>query len=103
MSGVRLVGALGRHPTYVSAGESHAQERQWQARRSAGVGAGGNRVRFHENPEDTSRAGEVGAEASGAAPKGQGKTQRDLILDAVVALKTLLGQGVGTPPTGCSP
>ena len=41
-------------------------------------------------------AGRVGVEASGAAPKGQGKTQRDSILEAVEALKALLGQGVGT-------
>ena len=52
-------------------------------------------MRFQENPEDPSRAGGVGAEASGAAPQGQGKTQRDLILEAVEALKALLGQGVG--------
>ena len=38
----------------------------------------------------------AGVEVSGAAPKGQGKTQRDLILEAVEALKALLGQGVGT-------
>ena len=35
-------------------------------------------------------------EVSGPAPKGQGKTQRDLILEAVEALNRLLGQGVGT-------
>ena len=40
-------------------------------------------MRFQEIPEDTSVAGRVGVEASGAAPKGQGKTQRDLILEAV--------------------
>ena len=62
----------------------------------AGIGRGGNRVRFQEIPEDTGVAGRVGVEASGAAPKGQGKTQRDLILEAVEALKTLFGQGVGT-------
>ena len=49
----------------------------------AGVGPGGNRVRFQEIPEDTSR---VGVEASGAAPKGQGKTQRDLILLMLVCV-----------------
>ena len=38
----------------------------------------------------------VGAEAPGAAPMGQGRTQRELILEAIEALKTLLGQGVGT-------
>ena len=65
----------------------------------AGVGAGGNRVRFQENSEDVCRAGVlggVGAEVPGAAPMGQGRTQRDLILEAVEALQTLLGQGVGT-------
>ena len=45
MSGVKFVGALGRDQTYVSAGASHAQERQWQARRwpvpGAGVAYGG--------------------------------------------------------------
>ena len=45
----------------------------------AGVGHG-NRVRFLEIPEDTCVAGRVGVEASGASPKGQGKTQRDMIL-----------------------
>ena len=54
------------------------------------VGAGGNRVRF------TTVVGGSGVEASGAALKGQGKTQRDLILEAVEALKALLGKGVGT-------
>ena len=51
---------------------------------------GGNRVRFQENSEDTGRAGVlggVGVEASGAAPTGQGKTQRELILEAVEALR----------------
>ena len=103
MSGVRLVGALGRDQTYVSAG--NPTHRRGNGRRGngregpvlgAGVGAGGNRVGFQEVPEDTCRAGGVGVEAAGAAPKGQGKTQRDLILEAVEALKALLGQGVGT-------
>ena len=53
-------------------------------------------MRFQENPEETSGVGRVGAEVSGAAPKEQGKTQRDLILEAAEALKALLGQGVGT-------
>ena len=52
-------------------------------------------MRFQEVPEETSVGG-VGVEVSGAVPKGQGKTQRDLILEAVEALKALLGQGVGT-------
>ena len=34
MSGVRLVGVLGRDQTYVSTGESFIQERQWWERRS---------------------------------------------------------------------
>ena len=36
----------------------------------AGVGAGGNRVRFQEIPEDTCGAGKVGLEVSGAASEG---------------------------------
>ena len=40
-------------------------------------------------------AGQVGVEVSGAAPKAQSMTQRDLILEAVEARKALLGQGVG--------
>ena len=110
MSGVRLVGVLGRDQAHVSAG--NPTHRKGGGRRGGGreepvPGAGGwlwggerrgegNRVRFQEIPEDTSRVGGVGAEASGAAPKGQGKTQRELILEAVETLKTLLGQGVGT-------
>ena len=103
MSGVTLVGALGRDQIHVSA--ENPTHRKGNGRRGggregpvlgAGLGAGRNRVRFHFNPEDTSRAGGVGAESSGGAPKGQGKTQRELILEAVEALKTLLGQGVGT-------
>ena len=43
----------------------------------AGVGAGRNRVRFQEIPEETCGAGNVGLKVSGAAPKGQGKTHRD--------------------------
>ena len=102
MSGVRLVGALGRDQTYVSAGNPthrRANGRRGNGRKGpvpgAGVGNGGNKVRFQEVPEDIA-AGKVGVEVSGAAPKGQSKTQRDLILEAVEALKALLGQGVGT-------
>ena len=40
--------------------------------------------------------GGVGAEVPGAAPMVQGRTQRELILEAVEALKALLGQAVGT-------
>ena len=101
MSSVRLVGALGRDQTYVSGNPTH---RKGNGRRGngregsvpgAGVGNGRNRVRFQEVPEETSVVG-VGVEVSGAAQKGQGRTQRDLILEAVEALKALLGQGVGT-------
>ena len=67
-----------------------------------GVGPAGNPTHRRSNdrsvsggPEDTA-AGKVGVEGSGAAPKGQSKTQRDLILEAVEALKAFLGQGVGT-------
>ena len=103
MSGVRLVGALGRDQTYVSAG--NPTHRKGNGRRGggrkgpvpgAGIGAGRNRVRFQEILEDTSVSVRVGVEASGAAPKGQGKTQRDLTLEVVDALKALLGRGVGT-------
>ena len=103
MSGVRLVGALGRDQTYVSTG--NPTHRKGSGRRGrglegpvpgAGVGTGRNRVRFQEVAEDAAAAGRVGVEVSGAAPKGQGKTQRDLILEAVEALKGLMGQGVGT-------
>ena len=60
------------------------------------LGALGNRVRFQELPENTTVAGRVGVEAFGAAPKGQGKTQRDLILEAVESLKALLDcKGLG--------
>ena len=96
MSGVKLVGALGRDQTYVSAprtGKAMAGEEV------VGRGRCLMWVRFQVNSEDTSGAGVlggVGAEATGAAPKGQGKTQRDLILEVVEALETLLGQGVGT-------
>ena len=64
----------------------------------AGVGPGGNRVRLQDVPENVSGAGVLGgggAEVPSAAPVGQGRTQRELVLEAVEALKTLLGQGVG--------
>ena len=100
---MRLVGALGRDQTYVSAG--NPTHKKGNGRRGngwegpvlgAGVGSGRNRVRFQEVPEGTAAAGRFGVEVSGAAPKGQGKTQMDLILEAVEALKALLRQGVGT-------
>ena len=60
---MKLVGALGRDQTYVSAGGPVP---------GAGVGAGGNRVRFQEVPEDTA-VGRVGVEAAGTAPKGKAR------------------------------
>ena len=91
MSGVRLVGALGRDQTFVSAG--NPTHRRGNGRRGNGrEGPLPGAVRFQKVPEDTA-AGKVGVEVSGAAPKEQSKTQRDLILEAVEAL---LGQGVGT-------
>ena len=90
MSGVRLVGALGRDQTYVSAG--NPTHRKGNGRRGGaqegpvpgagvGPGSGGSRVRFQEILEkDDVPAGNsgVGAEA-GVAQVGQSKTQRDLI------------------------
>ena len=99
---MRLVGALGRDQTLSVGGKSHRKGNGrsgngWEGPvPGAGVGAGGNRVRFQEIPEDTCGAGKVGLEVSGPAPKGQGKTQRDMVLEAVEALTGLLGQGVGT-------
>ena len=67
MSGVRLVGALGRDQTHVSAG--NPTHRPGTGRRGAGregsvlgagVGPGVNRVRFQEVPEDSPVAGGVG-------------------------------------------
>ena len=40
--------------------------------------------------------GGVGAVVPSGVPVGQGRTQRELIFEAVEALKTLLGQGVGS-------
>ena len=106
MSGVRLVGALGRDQTYVSAG--NPTHRKGSGMREggreglvpgAGVGSGGNRARFQENSEDISGAGvlgEVGAEALALLRWVKGRTHGELILQVVEALKTLLGQRVGT-------
>ena len=64
MSGARLVGALGQDQTKISTGTP--THRKGNGRRGggrdrpvpgAGVGAGGNRVRFQEIPEDTCGAG----------------------------------------------
>ena len=84
MSSVRLVGALGRDQTHVSAG--NPTHRKGNGRRGggregpvpgAGVGNGGNGVRFQEVPEETA-AGKVGVEASGAAPKGSKARRRGI-------------------------
>ena len=106
MSADRLVGALGRDQTYVSTG--HLSYRKGNGRRGgaregavpgAGVGPGfgGNRVRFQEMLENdgvpANKSG-VGVEAPCAAQVGQGKTQREMIFEAVEALRSLLGQGV---------
>ena len=108
--GAGMSGALGRDQTCVSV--ENRTHRKGGGRRGgggeasvpgAGVGSGRNRLRFQENSEDVSRAGVlggVGAEVPGAAPMGQGRTQRELILEAVEALKTLLGQGVWTRVVG---
>ena len=62
-----------------------------------GPGSGGNRVRFQEMLEKdgvpADKSG-VGVEAPSAAQVGQGKTQREMIFEAVEALRSLLGQGV---------
>ena len=86
MGGVRLVGALRRDQTYVST--ENPTHRKGNGER----GAGGASAWCGRGKQGG--AGRVGLEGSGAAPKGQGKTQRDLILEAVEALKGLLGQGV---------
>ena len=61
----------------------------------AGVGVGGGRVRFEEMPENVDGVGVgeggAGMDLPGPVPVGQVRTQRE-----VEALKTLLGQGVGT-------
>ena len=61
----------------------------------------GSRVRFEEVPVTITEAG-TGAGGGGRweknpgpVPVGQVRTQRELILEAVEALETLLGQGVG--------
>ena len=108
MSGVRLVGALGRDQTYVSTGNPTYRKgngRRGGAREGpvpgagVGPGSGGNRVRLQEILEkDGVPAGNsgVGVEAPGTAQMGQGKTQREMIFEAVEALRSLLGQGVGS-------
>ena len=106
MSGVRFVGALGRDQTYVSTGNPSYRKgngRRGGAREGAvpgagvGPGSGGNRVRFHgELEQDGVPAAKigVGVEAPNGAQAGQGKTQRDKIIEAGEVLRLLLGQGV---------
>ena len=106
MSGVRLVGALGRDQTYVSTGNPSCTKgngRRGGAREGAvpgaGVGpdSGGNRVRFQEElGQDGALAAKsgVGVEAPNGAQAGLGKTQRDKILRRFEVLRLLLGQGV---------
>ena len=106
MSGVRLVGALGRDQTYVSTGNPSYRKnngRRGGAREGAvpgagvGPGSGSSRVRFQEEFEQdgvpVNKSG-VGAEVPNGAQADSGKTQRDKILEAVEGLRLLLGQGV---------
>ena len=106
MSGVRLVGALGRDQTYVSTGNPSYRKnngRRGGAREGAvpgagvGPGSGGNRVRFQGELEQdgvpANKSG-VGAEVPNGAQSGPGKTQRDKIIEAVEVLRLLLGPGV---------
>ena len=106
MSGVRLVGALGRDQTYVSLGNPSYRKnngRRGGAREGAvpgagvGPGSGGNRVKFQEGLEQDGvplpKSG-VGMDAPNGAQAGSGKTQRDKIIEAVEVLRLLLGQGV---------
>ena len=62
-----------------------------------GPGSGGNRVRFQEVLEQdgvpAAKSG-VGMEAPNGAQVGPGKTQREMIFEAVEALRLLLVQGV---------
>ena len=100
MSGIRLVGALGRNQTYVSPGNPSYRKnngRRGGAREGGvpgagvGPGSGGNRVRFQA--ESLPKSG-VGVDATDGVQTGDGKSQRDKILEAVQVLKLLLGQEV---------
>ena len=100
MSGIRLVGALGRDQTYVSPGNPSYRKsngRRGGAREGGvpgagvGPGSGGNRVRFQA--ESLPKSG-VGVDAAEGIQTGDGKSQRDKILEAVQVLKLLLGQEV---------
>ena len=106
MSGVRLVGALGRDQTYVSPGNPSYRKnngRRGGAREGGvpgagvGPGSGGNRVRFQEELEQDGvslpKSG-VGMDPPNGAQAGASKTQRDRIIEAVEVLRLLLGQGV---------
>ena len=106
MSGVRLVGALGRDQTYVSSGNPSYRKnngRRGGAREGGvpgagvGPGSGGNRVNFQEDIEQDGvplpKSG-VGIDAPNGAQTEASKTQRDRIIEAVEVLRLLLGQGV---------
>ena len=106
MSGVRLVGALGRDQTYVSPGNLSYRKnngRRGGAREGGvpcagvGPGSGGSRVKFQEELEQDGvplpKSG-VGMDAPNGAQTGASKTQRDRIIEAVEVLRLLLGQGV---------
>ena len=90
---MRLVGALGRDQTYVSAGNPTHRKGNGGQKGTVGrdqclmreLEMGEIRCGFRRSLEETSVGG-VGVEVSGTAPKGQGKTQRDLILEAVEGL-----------------
>ena len=88
MSGVRLVGALGRDQTYVSTGNPSYRKNNGMrggAREGAvpgagvGPGSGGNRVRFQEVLEQDGvplHKSLVGIEVPNGAQADLGKTQR---------------------------
>ena len=105
MSGTRLVGALGRDRTYVPA--ENPTRRKGNGGRGvregsvhgAGVGVGGGRVRFEEMSGNVDGAGfgdgAGGGSLPGPEPVEQVRTQREMVLEAVEGLRTLLKQGVG--------
>ena len=100
MSGIRLVGAPGRDQTYASPGNPSYRKnngRRGGAREGGvlgagvGPGSGGNRVKFQA--ESLPKSG-VGVDASDGVQMGDGKSQRDKIIEAVQVLRLLLGQDV---------
>ena len=99
MSGTRLVGALGRDQTYVPT-VNRTQRKGNGGCGSVregpvpGAGVGGSRVRFEEMPENVDGVG------VGEGGKGGFGRSGEMVLEAVEALKTLLGRGVGTLDTG---